>query len=114
MYMFDATVFWIINFCIIILGYLQGSSVDKYALISKVLMVVQGFNIVFLLSAPSTFPLFTLIFALVLTTHHAIINRSEDENAGRCLSLSLSKICNHETWILVCITAALTAAIFTV
>jgi hypothetical protein len=96
----------------IFLASLQQRHLDKFSVASIVLMMVSGICAVLLYGKTEFFPAAALGLALILLIHGAMIHFPLE-----CVGLPLSCpafrircVCNHETWVLVGITAGLVSA----
>lgn len=89
-------------------GYCQEKTFDKYAITTVILMIIQGLFVIFVLSFEYRFDILSLTLGLELWVHHAMIHRSTDfGDQITFLTFQLKDCSNHETWIVACFTAAL-------
>lgn len=109
MFVTDIVIFVMIYLLICVAGYYQVEPKDKFALVATVLLIAQALNIVLYLSFQERFDILSLSLAACIWVHHWIIHRKDDfKDEYTLLTFQLKDIQNHETWIVACVTAAIT------
>jgi len=107
-------------FVTLILGYLQTpaglpstreetTNSECYSTLAVAAVCIQAFISVSTLGGTDDFPLAALFVAFTLLCHHAIIHRRSrfEGEVCSCAPFQCKDICNHETWIVASIVAAI-------
>jgi hypothetical protein len=101
-------------------GYLQASEslpstlpdtkhTEIYSILAVAAVCIQAFMSVAIFGGTTVFPFAAVFLAFTLLCHHAIIHRRsrfEGEHCS-CAPFQLKDICNHETWVVAAIVAAI-------
>ena len=108
----------------LVLGYLQTpvglpstqaetTNSEVYSILAVAAVCVQAFVSAATLGGTSAFPAAALFLAFTLLCHHAIIHRRSrfEGEVCSCAPFQLKDICNHETWVVASIVAAIISAL---
>ena len=106
------------NVCVcvlmILLGFLQKKHMDLYSLTAACLACVHAVGSVLLCGRTELFPAAAFGFAAILLIHSAMVHFPLYECADplrSCPAFRCRFVCNHETWVLVALTAAVVSAL---
>jgi hypothetical protein len=86
---------------------------EIYSILAVAAVCVQAFISVAIFGGTTVFPLAAVFLAFTLLCHHAIIHRSsrfEGEHCS-CAPFQLKDICNHETWVVAALVAAVVSSL---
>jgi hypothetical protein len=108
----------------LLLGYLQTpptlpntqpdtTTSEVYGTLAIAVVCVQAFVSAATLGGTSCFPPAALFLAFTLLCHHAIIHRRSrfEGEVCSCAPFQLKDICNHETWVVTSLVAALVSTL---
>jgi hypothetical protein len=86
---------------------------ETYSILAVAAVCVQAFVSVAVFGGTTVFPFAAVFIAFTLLSHHAIIHRRsrfEGEHCS-CAPFQLKDICNHETWVVASLVAAIISSL---
>ncbi len=91
----------------------QSGSSEIYSILAVAAVCIQAFASITLFAGTTVFPWAALFVAFTLLCHHTIIHRRsrfEGEHCS-CAPFQAKDVCNHETWIVAAIVAAVISSL---